>query len=552
MYKILCDGKPLFNPKYPEYTVGSPSLTLETSKAGSLSFSIYPNHPNYNEIQKKLSVITVLENDTVIFKGRVFSDEMNFYKVKKVEVEGCLTYFNDTLVRPYDFAGSVREYLEFLVNNHNDWVMDFQKFKIGKITVEDENEYITRASSNYPNTWKEIEDKLLKLLGGYLVIRYEDDGNYIDYLSELEYTNTQTIDFGKNLLDLTDKYDTSETYSVMLPVGAEVEFEDGSKQITTLAELVDEMIGDDIVKSGDIIYSMSAVEKYGWIFAPISESKWEDVTDAGNLLRKAIAKLTGVGQLFTNTFQLNAIDLGYSDSQIASFRVSQNVIIRSKPHGISETIPLTQLKIDILNPQNTKITVGRTVLTLTDNVSQKENNIADRVTSVEKDIESNRDLVTSVEKEVLAQSASIINDCRGLIATALEEYSKTGDFGTFKQTLSSELRAWAGQVGLDFTKTTEDVSTINGELKAIVEKLEKHFDFSVDGLVIKAGSNTMQLLLDNDLISYTKNGQQFGQWDGVTFRTGNIMIAVDERAQFGNFAWIPRSDGSISFLMIGG
>lgn len=552
MYKILCDGKPLFNPKYPEYTVGSPSLTLETSKAGSLSFSIYPNHPNYNEIQKKLSVITVLENDTVIFKGRVFTDEMNFYKVKKVEVEGCLTYFNDTIVRPYSFAGSVREYLEFLVNEHNSWVLDFQKFKIGKITVEDENEYIVRASSEYPNTWKEIEDKLLKLLGGYLVIRYEDDGNYIDYLSELEYTNTQQIEFGKNLLDLTDKYDTSATYSAMLPVGAEIKYEDGSKTTTTINELPDEMIGDDIVKNGDMIYSMSAVNKYGWIFAPISESKWEDVTDANNLLRKAIAKLTGVGQLFTNTFQLNAINLNYSDSQIASFRVSQNVIIRTKPHGISETIPLTQLKIDILNPQNTKITVGRTVLTLTDNVSQKENNIADRVTSVEKDVASNRDNITNVENEVLTQRSSIINDCRGIVATALEEYSKTGDFGTFKQTLESDITAWAGQLVADFTKTTEAVTTVNGELRAIVEKLEKHFEFTVDGLTIKAGQNAMQILIDNDVISFTKNGQQFGRWDGVDFHTGNIFVNVDEQARFGGFSFVPRSDGSLSLLKMGG
>ena len=42
----------------------------------------------------------------------------------------------------------------------------------------------------------------------------------------------------------------------------------------------------------------------------------------------------------------------------------------------------------------------------------------------------------------------------------------------------------------------------------------------------------------------------FGSWDGDNFYTGNIVIRVDEKAQFGNFAYIPRSDGSLSFLKV--
>ena len=74
----------------------------------------------------------------------------------------------------------------------------------------------------------------------------------------------------------------------------------------------------------------------------------------------------------------------------------------------------------------------------------------------------------------------------------------------------------------------------------------------MDGLAIKAGEGTMSLRIDNDLIIFEKNGQQFGHWDGVDFHTGNIVIEVTERAQFGNFAFVPRSNGSLSFLKVGG
>lgn len=44
----------------------------------------------------------------------------------------------------------------------------------------------------------------------------------------------------------------------------------------------------------------------------------------------------------------------------------------------------------------------------------------------------------------------------------------------------------------------------------------------------------------------------FGSWNGTDFYTGNIIVRVTERAQFGNFAFIPRTDGSLSFLKVGG
>jgi hypothetical protein len=44
----------------------------------------------------------------------------------------------------------------------------------------------------------------------------------------------------------------------------------------------------------------------------------------------------------------------------------------------------------------------------------------------------------------------------------------------------------------------------------------------------------------------------YGSWDGDNFYTGNLVIRVSERAQLGNFAFVPRSDGSLMFLKVGG
>ena len=74
--------------------------------------------------------------------------------------------------------------------------------------------------------------------------------------------------------------------------------------------------------------------------------------------------------------------------------------------------------------------------------------------------------------------------------------------------------------------------------------------FSADGITIGDGETGLTLSIDNDMISFKKNGQQFGWWDGVDFHTGNIVVDVNEKAQFGNFAYIPRSDGSLMLLKV--
>jgi len=87
-------------------------------------------------------------------------------------------------------------------------------------------------------------------------------------------------------------------------------------------------------------------------------------------------------------------------------------------------------------------------------------------------------------------------------------------------------------------------------LKTAVNNVNKHFSFTQDGLVISSGENQMSIRIDNDLVMFEKNGVLFGWWDGINFHTGNILVEVNDRAQFGNFAFIPRSDGSLSFLKV--
>jgi len=202
MYRVYCDGLTLYNSSLDSLKIFSPSVELELNKTGSFLFTVYPDHPQYNAIQKLRSIITVYQDDYLIFRGRVLDDEIGFYNEKRVVCEGELAFLLDSVQRPYDYSGTVEGFLNLLVDNHNAQVEEAKWFTVGNVTVTDPNDYIVRSNIDYVDTWTELQKKMIDLLGGYIVIRHEGYINYIDYLQDFTLLPPQKITFGKNLLDL--------------------------------------------------------------------------------------------------------------------------------------------------------------------------------------------------------------------------------------------------------------------------------------------------------------------------------------------------------------
>ncbi|MBR5003994.1 MAG: hypothetical protein IKY14_00845, partial [Erysipelotrichaceae bacterium] len=390
MYSIKCDEHPLLDMRDEKLIVVNPKVKTEVNTVGEASFTIYNNHPYYGKLKKLKSIFEISDRLGVLFRGRMTDDSHDFYNGKAVDLEGLMAFFNDSVVPPYNFPedfledadyiasdNKVEFFLDWLIKNHNGQTSEHQHFKLGIVTVSDPNNYISRSDTKISKTWDVIKSKLFEsALGGNICIRYEADGNYIDYLSEFTLTNTQKIEFGKNLLDLKHQNDGSNTYSVVIPIGGELEIEseeEGSatKETLTIASIPDGAITEDIYKvtlSNGLhaLYSKSAVEEYGWICAPISETTWNDVLEVNNLLSKSIVYLSGTAVMFTDTVEFTAVDLNFSDDDVQSFRIYRKVQVESKPHGLSGVYDLTKLDIDIMNPQNTKIVVGESRLTMTD------------------------------------------------------------------------------------------------------------------------------------------------------------------------------------------
>lgn len=156
-------------------------------------------------------------------------------------------------------------------------------------------------------------------------------------------------------------------------------------------------------------------------------------------------------------------------------------------------------------------------------------------------------LTSTVEQFVQMQS--------DLEAVEGEVSEQTENTEKLWQYFESEMLLMADRLALNFQSAIDQITSVDGDVQRITETLEKHFDFSVNGLTIKAGDNEVKLVLDNGIVYFELNGQRKTTLEPDSLKTGNIYVGVDEVAQFGNYAFVPYEDSEtdgLDFVRVGG
>lgn len=527
--------------------IRDPSVKLAVSKAGEMSFTVDAEHPYLSNLRRMSGLVELLDGTFPIYRGRITTDTKDFYGAHKIETEGIMAALNDSIIKPFSFpedfkddddykaaaaSGNVVEFFfRWILSQHNAQVTAEQQIKPGVITVSDQNNYITRSSEEYATAMSTISDKLIKsALGGYLLIRYEDDGNYLDYYAALPLTNTQSVEFAENLLDLSSETDGTNIYTAILPEG---------KDGLTIEALSDGDLTDDLVKSGLTIYSKSGVATYGRITRHV---KWDDVTIAANLQTKAKAALADNGLSMPETITCTAVDLGWQDG-IQHFRVGRMTALFSTPHGYSASYPLMELAPDILDPGNTQITLGATQQTYTGAQIDAKRETDKRIESTRQEISERVDESSSqVIQATHQQITDLQQNVNSIILSALENYVETGDFDSYKEEVSTKLSVLTDQLSIDITKVTERIDKVDGDLQSKYSEITKAFRFTSDGLIIGETGNEILLRLDNDVLQFVRNNTPELQItaDGVEAMRIKVSILC-----IGNVVWTEDENGDV-------
>ena len=542
MYQVYCDDWLLHDMNMPDLKLISPKLELEVNKAGSLTFTIYPQHPYFTKLQRLKSIIRVYQNGKLIFLGRILNTERGFKNQRKVTCEGELSFLLDSIIRPYSFQGDVPELFEYIIAEHNKQVDTKKQFKVGKITVTDPNGYINRSDTQYLTGYDSLMNKLVNSLGGYLNVRYETDGMYLDYLADFETINSQEIRLCKNILDMTDTVKGEDIATAIIPLGAKIA-EDGVAQ-EDQKRLTIESVND----GKDYVYNAEAVEKYGWIFKTVT---FDDVTIASNLLRKGNEELTKAIQL-ENTIEVKAVDLSGTNQAISAFAVGVYHKVISPLHDLNDLFPVTKMTLNLTAPQNDTLTLGATRKTFTEqNIGSNSNleNIVDRVETIIADYDSNKtvinDQIQTIREEYLSSIQQETDSIRSEVSESV--YLKSD-----VDILVSDIGTQFEQTKIDFeflfNQFQQDLGDLEAGTNAEFQNFMKYIRF-VDGKILLGEvGNELELKLANDRISFFQNGSE------VAYLTNNRFYVKDgeftNSLTLGNFAFIPRANGNLSFKKV--
>lgn len=387
----------LYRPNDPQALVLSPKLTREVSKGGSLVFTMTRDHAQYDMLQKLSTVVQVRRDGKEIWRGRVLKHEADFYNRRVVYCEGALSYFNDSSITPFNYKGTLRQFLQHLIDAHNNQVKSKMKcFQLGTVTAAlgnlvvqfgDADQY--GVGEDYGKVWDILDKLVLKVFGGYFYCGFDAATgynvlNYCDQAVEAKRQTAQKIEYGRNLLNLSETTDATDLYTRIYPIGNKHTV-DTSKWYYKLMWWRDPSKDKHEERWGIMEADAATVAQYlpasgysynleeGWIQNDTAVQKFGIITriveldtDSANDTFAAGVQALQQNYAMKTSYVIRAVDLvdaGY-DTDRLDFSMYSHII--SKPHSVDAVMLCTKLVEPLEKPAQKEFTFGMTRRTLTD------------------------------------------------------------------------------------------------------------------------------------------------------------------------------------------
>ena len=483
MYKIYKENELIWTNGTPETGLYSAKISLGVNSANAFEASVASGLELFKDLpvlNKRIFIFQDNEKDP-IFEGRLLKRVTDFYGNTTYSFEGALGYLNDSIQPPVDYTGQTIETIfNGLLTEHNKQVEDWKQLLPGRITVEDHTESDTYSgkgelddtntdrevytadsdttginqanlTTGYETTWDAINNLLINNLAGYLVIRYEGDKKYLDYLKEYMPSEGQVILFGSNLLDYSSTLDYSSLCTGVLPLGySKGADSDDDQAIYTqesdsLSNIKNKLTIESVNGGSKILWNQDAVNNYGRI---VKSVEWSDCKDASKLLAKARKYLTNT-QFDNLSLECKIIDLHFVDNTEGPLHCMHLVRVKSEPHRLDKMMPISSMEIDLMNPANDTITIGQTYNSITGQMAENQTNIS-----------ASRNDISNVQATV-DNNAEVSNETNNYFSTSI---NKTNE-----------------QITLEAEKRENDTVTLRSEISIKADEIKSECNNYTDG-----------------------------------------------------------------------
>ena len=418
MYRAYLNGELFFNTgaNLEELSLQSAQLQLQLGGGGTFKFTAEQSNICYDDFDNPQSYIDVYRDNDLIFSGRVISPTQDLRKSKAVTCEGLFSVLNDSVYRAplTPFNGTLAELVEVLIDSHNAQVESAKQIQIRNITVSDD--YMFRQYENVESTMKRLQD-LVQSYGGYMSVEKVGGLLYFDWIAEVTEVNSQTVTV-RSITSINKTSTIKDIVTVLIPLGTEIENEDGTKQRLTI----------EAVNGGvDYLESTTGIEAYGRINGV---EIWDDVTNASILKTKGQQFLADKARTALS-LSITAVDLADvgTEGVTEHFNIGTRIRVNVPHMEIDDYFTVNTLSLNLLQPESNSITVGASGLGYIGRTANKEAQQDARIVKISNEYVSNgrvneiNDRVVTAEtaiaqnNELIQATAQRITSVNGLVET---------------------------------------------------------------------------------------------------------------------------------------
>ena len=443
------------------------TIKLGINTIDSFTFNIYKNNQGYDLIKSLKTKIEVINTKTnkVEFKGRVLLPKQKMSNLglftKTVVCESELGYLMDSTQRYGEYHNvTVREFLEIIIEQHNKQVSEDKQFKVGQVTVTDNNDSLYRFIG-YEKTFNTIQDKLIDRLGGELRIRYINGVRYLDYLEEIGSVSSTEIRLAKNLVTLEEEKDPTSIITRLVPLGSKKTVIDDNGEETEIEERITIA---EINNGLDYIDDIEAMGEFGIIEDTVT---FDDVNIVENLLRKGQEYLKSNNKI-RKSYSITALDLSLIGLDINSIDLYNYYKVSNSLMNIDEELRVIEKTIKIESPEDSTVQVGEKF----DDIKKYQLSVsktANEVKEVQNKLNNTIATVVKVENNVVQIGSSVGEIEDGLIGTNGNVTEIVNTLNILSNIVLSNTENITEVQG-DIVIANEKIETVNQEIETI--KLE--------------------------------------------------------------------------------
>lgn len=323
--------------------------------------------PMQNNLYQKLtpfqSIVQVvnLYDEEVEFEGRVLSVSNKMTStgfVQEIVCEDFLSFLHDSTQQYQKLKNSGAEaYLREILNQHNAQVENYKQIHLGTVTVKSLTDKPWRYLG-YESTWDTIRDRIVSNIGGYLTLRREKSGFYLDWTSSVGKNQESPIQLGRNIKSASREISFDGIATQIMPIGAD------EKNSQNRSSDNKEEQGSDVTRKQIDISSVNGgkiwledaelVAKFGIIRKPVI---WTEIDNPQVLKNRGLQYLRNQ-KIALAKWTVSAVERYLIDSRYTKFKIGNTHPILNAPLSGIERLQIIEKKIDILNPQSVDLVIG--------------------------------------------------------------------------------------------------------------------------------------------------------------------------------------------------